>query len=472
MDEPSKVSVPQVKGAMFLTNTGSFFNTEKLSVPVILRHSFNPYYVQVKSRVTNQMFISPPEYVILNPKGEKDEKVSSVCKMMCESLIDYNTELNTNLFLHGQAAFGDIFDFGASLYEPSWTKKIINGVSWTILYSLNRLPTDTFRLLPDDVKASPSQILKGICMVDGKIKYYQYKEDFKFHEIPGILHIKPPNSRDLAGDALSWPIIPLIEIANYLVDLRRIKNARIAAPSVYVKMLSDDENTIAVATDIITNQGSKQNFAHDENIEVYSLSIGDNGTVEEAIASVENLIDTLYNPAAMISNKGTRIGGSDQGAERLIYAQANTFLSWLDMGFSTLIQRWLNLNGFVGYTGLVIFPKLEVDKTELNLIKARDASADQTATIDEIRLMRGMKVTDEETYNTIMAERASRASSSISFGSTGGELVQNTPLPIRPNPMIPVADETSKKLNAIENKFESSLYDAIGVPHSKRGESV
>ena len=289
---------------------------------------------------------------------------------------------------------------------------------------------------------------------------YQYQEDNKFHEVVNILHIKSPNSRDLAGDALSWPIIPLIEILNYLIDLRRIKNARIAVPSTYVKMLSDDDDTIAAATDIITNQGSKQNFAHDENIEVYTLDIGNNGTVEDAIASVEKLIDAMYNPAAMISNQGTRLGGSDQGAERLIYAQANTFLSWLDLGFSTLIQRWLDINGFVGYTGQVWFPKLEVDKTLTNLQTANDGFVDGSLTRDERRVLRGFDVTDDETAALLDEEFKSAPAPVPELG-----VVQNSArkLPVRPNPALPIAEETANKLNESERKFESSIYDAIGI---------
>ena len=457
------IRVPTVQGSTFLTNTGTFFNTEKLSVPVILRHSVNPYYVQVKSRVTNQMFSSgAPEPTIYNPAGEKDEKISAICKKMCENLIDYNTGLKTNLFLHGQSVFGDIFDFGPAIFEPVWTDMPINGITWKGLYALNRLPIDTFRLLADAVDRTPAQIVKGICIVDGKIKYYQYQEDNKFHEVVNILHIKSPNSRDLAGDALSWPIIPLIEILNYLIDLRRIKNARIAVPSTYVKMLSDDEDTIAAATDIITNQGSKQSFAHDENIEVYTLGIGDNGTVEDAIASVEKLIDAMYNPAAMISNQGTRLGGSDQGAERLIYAQANTFLSWLDLGFSTLIQRWLDINGFVGYTGQVWFPKLEVDKTLTNLQTANDGFADKSLTRDERRVLRGFDVTDDETAAILNEEFASAPVPDM--GAIPG-VVQNSSrkLPVRPNPALPIAEDTANKLNESEKKLETSIYDALGI---------
>jgi hypothetical protein len=453
------IKVPSVQGSTFLTNQNTFFNVEKLSIPIILRHSVNPYYVQVKSRVTNQMFSNPPDYAILNQIGEKDEKISAVCKRMCENLIDYNTGLKTNLYLHGQSAFGDIFDFGPAIFEPVWTDMLMDGINWKGLYSLNRLPIDTFRQLADGVKETPSQVVKGICMVDGKVKYYQYQSDNKFHEVTNILHMKAPNSRDLAGDALSWPIIPLIEILNYLIDLRRIKNARIAAPSVYVKMLSDDDDTIAAATDIITNQGSKQNFAHDENLEVYTLDIGNNGTVEDAIKSVENLIDAMYNPAAMISNTGTRLGGSDAGAERLIYAQANTFLSWLDLGFSTLIQRWLDINGFVGYTGQVWFPKLEVDKTTINLQTAKEGFADKALTRDEIRVLLNHDIADEDTARILDEEFASAPVVAPDMG-----VVQNSSrVPFRPNPAMPIVEDTADKLMESEKKFETSIYDALGI---------
>ncbi|MDD4449070.1 MAG: ADP-ribosyltransferase [Methanothrix sp.] len=407
-DAQKSTKIIKSQGKQFLTNTGQFFNVERLSIPVILKHSINPYYVQVKERVSGNLFQEYPTYTIWNQQGEKDEKLSMTAMRMCDNLIDADSGMRTNLFMHCQAAWSNgLYDFGGALFEPIWADMPINGVNWKGLYALKQLPSDTFRLLPEGFDKTPAQIMKGVVIgTDGKIHYYQYQDDNKFYEIQNILHIKSPQSRDLAGDALSWPVIPVIEMLNFCLDIRRQKGKRVGAPSLFVEMLSDDEDTLAVATDIITNWDSGTQFAHDENIRVYNLGIGDNGTIEDAIKSLESLLDSLYNPAAVIQKEGTRIGGSDQGAERLIYAQANKFMGWIDLGFSTLLQRWLDINGFEGYTAGVSFPKLEVDKTLLNLQTAKEGYEDKSLTLDERRVLRGHEPADDETKALLAEEYA------------------------------------------------------------------
>lgn len=452
-------------GRSFLTNTGNWFNVEKLSVPYILKTSVNPYYVIVKSRVTNQLFGNPPEYNIYNPNQEKDSKLSDIAKKMCENLIDLDTMMKTNMFLNAQTAFSDIFDYGASLFEPVWGPSNIAGINWQNLIALKHLPTDTFRLLPDGIDKTPSQIVKGIYIgVDGKVHYSQQQDDGKFYEIKNILHIKSPISRDLAGDALSWPVIPIIEMLNFMIDIRRMKGARVGAPSVFVEMLSDDDDTKAIAEDIIQNWGVTTQFAHSDKIRVYTISTDESPTVEDAIKSLETLLDSLYNPASMIQKDGTRLGGSDAGAERLIYAQANTFLSWLDLGFSSIIGKWLDINGFTdkGYTGIVWFPKLEVDKTLLDMQKANDGFTDQSLTRDERRVLRGFDVADDDTAAILDEEYSSMGAFMPGLVQNSNPIHNSNP-PIKPNPAMPIVEKTAEELKSHSRKLETHIYSAMGI---------
>jgi hypothetical protein len=471
-DAAPTTKIIKSQGRSFLTNTGQFFSVEKLSIPVILKHSVNPYYVTVKDRVSGNMFGEYPVYTVWNPAGEKDEKLSDTAMRMCDNLIDADSGMRTNLFMHCQSAWSDIFDFGASLYEPIWTDMPINGVNWKALYALKHLPTDTFRLMPGDVDRTPSQICKGVVIgKDGKIHYYQYQDDNQFYEIANILHIKSPHSRDLAGDALSWPIIPVIEMLNFCLDIRRQKGKRVGAPSLFVEMLSDDEDTRLVAEDIITNWDSGTQFAHDENIRVYALDVKEGGTIEDAIKSLESLLDSIYNPAAMIQKQGTRLGGSDQGAERLIYAQANKFMGWIDLGFSTLLQKWLDINGFVGYTAGISFPKLEVDKTLLNLQTAKEGYEDKSLTLDERRVLRGHEPADDDIKAKLAEEYAVAMPSipaepaivDLTAPAPADATVQNSNPPYKPNPALPIAEQTAEELRVHNRKLETHIYSALGI---------
>lgn len=485
-------------GRTFLTDTGVYYNVGKITSSTILKHSINPYYTIKKGSITNQVFVGPPKYEIFNPANEKDEVLSLVATKMFEGLVDWETRSPANLYQYIQMAFSDMFDGGASIFEPVWVN--VNG--WQILYSLKHLPWDTFVDLPDSYKESPSSMLKGVVMNEqGILEYYQLQDDALFHQIPNALHIKSPMSRDMAGDPLCLPIISIIDMLNFLWDIARMKAARVGAPSVMVEVLADDEETLAQATDIITNWGVRTQFSHNEFIRVYDLGISNDNGIEGTIDAAEQILDSVYNPAAQLSDKGTtRIGGSDNAAERMLYNQANTFLSWLELGFSTLVQRWLDINYFVGYSGKVVLPKLEIDKTVINLQKANDGYADKSITLDERRELRGLSVADdeiraklEEEYGGSDTLLTTDPSSPLLTGGTEeeqqkgdgteevtdeeevkeedvkeekkgkkGGAIKNTAL--KPRPLFEALDDqTEKDLFKAEDAYSKAVYKALGV---------
>jgi len=132
-------------GRTFLTDTGVYYNVGKITPSTILKHAVNPYYTIKKGSITNQVFVGPPKYEIFNPANEKDEVLSLVATKMFEGLVDWETRSPANLYQYIQMAFSDIFDGGASIFEPVWVN--VNG--WQTLYSLKHLPWDTFVDLPD-----------------------------------------------------------------------------------------------------------------------------------------------------------------------------------------------------------------------------------------------------------------------------------------------------------------------------------
>jgi hypothetical protein len=330
------------------------------------------------------------------------------------------------------------------------------------------MPIETFKDCPMSINESPSAIVKGIVInpETKKLEYYQLQDDMQYHKIDNVIHIKSPVSVDLAGDALSWPIIPLIELLNYLIDLRRIKNARIAAPSVFVEMDSDDQDTVDIATDIVNNYGVRKNFAHDKNIKVYTVDPANNGSIEDAILSVETTISELYNPAVMFQRRdssGSSLSGSNSSAERMVYAQSNTFLSWLDFGFSTLLQKWLDINGFVGYTAKIEFSKLKVDETLLKLQTATDGYNDKSLTRDERRALRGAVPADDD-INAQLDEEFAASAMPMFFPTIGdGATIQNSNPPIKPNPALPIVDNISKELKGSNDILKSHIYSAMGI---------
>ena len=463
MKSDVSIKIPSnVNGRVFLTNTGKWFAVDRINVNTIQKHSANPYYAIKRSSVTAQIFTGEPKIEIINPDGELDEELTKFAKNMLYNLTDWNTGLPVSIYQHQQASFLDVFDGGAGIFEPVWAN--VNG--WTYLYALNRLPWTTFKDLPDGFEDSPSALLKGIVVgPDGKLQYWQMQDDGQYHQIENVLHIRNPQSHDLAGDPLSLPILPIIEMLNFTWDLNRMKDARIGAPSIFVEMLTSDDDTVKVATDIITNWGAKTQFAHSENIKVYNLPMGDSGSLMSTIEGLEQILDAIYNPAAMVQKQGTLIGGSDAAAERLLYSQSNTFLSWLDLGFTSLLQKWLQLNMFSGYLAKMTLPKLESDKSASDREEVAIGYNTKTLTLNERRRRLGEQDATDEVKAELQEE----------FSSTGGLDMTSSPfLPTIQNSakqntktgLEDIEDLTKKaalKLLTNEYSFEKKVLQAVGV---------
>ncbi len=460
----TSIKLPTVTGRMFLTNTGEWFNVSRITTEYILKRSANPYYIRKKNELTNQMFIGDLKYEVFGPSGELDEKLSAMAKGMCNSMVEWLTNAPTSLYHHTQTAFADIFDGGCAIFEPVWAT--YNG--WVVLYALNHLPFDTFQELPKGFDGSPAQLLKGLAInpTTQKLEYWQKQDDGELHLIQNVLHIKSPVSRDLAGDPLCMPILPIIDILNYLIEILRMKAGRVGAPSLFVEVLSDDEDTLAAAQDIIQNYGVKNQFAHNQNIRVYTVDLKEGGGIEEAINQFESVLDAIYNPAAMLEKSGTIIGGSDAGAERLIYTQANTMLGWLEVGLTSLLQKWLVLNGFdTSYIAKVSFPKLEPDKTTKMNERVRTGFDTMTLSRSERR-----KLLDAPPETP---EIAAELEKEFGASSTPAATIQNTArhklrvMREHSNEINeytdPIVDQTENDIIEEEQKFESVIYAAMGI---------
>ena len=447
-------------GKAFLTNQDAYFNVDKINAKTIMQYSVNPYYDTKKSRLSHQIFNGPPKIEIFTPDYELDEELTDRAYKMCENLADWNTKDKrgkTNIYQIAQQAFSDIFDGGASLLEPIWVKN----ESFINLHALNRLPWDTFKDLPDSYDTSPSIILKGVLVnTKGEMEYWQYQDDGKYHKIDNILHIKRPTSRDLAGDALCIPIIPVIIILDYLWDILRRKMGRVGIPSIFIETQSGDDETQNFADKILRDWGNDIQFKHNPNIRVYTLDFDDSADVEGAIRQAEEILDHIYNPTQLVEKSGTVVGGSDAGAERLINAQGNTMLTWLDAGFTSLLQQWLDMNGFEGYTASIEFPKSEKDETATKLLIAKAGYETKTLTITEIReLLPGIAPTDDEILTTL-EEQYSKNTPSFEGFQNSAPVRQNL---TKSSISEKIEEKVEKELLDVESQFEKRILEAVGL---------
>ena len=388
-------------------------NYSKVTLDTILRFQPHAFYSIKELYLKSQIYNGEPIYTVLNPKQQKDDKLTGIMSAMCRSMIDPESHTPKPFHVYMQQAFSDIFAAGASVYEPQWGVKPGN---WMMLTGMKHLEWQTMRYGPTDIEhmKTYSKYLKGITYnpTFSEVEYWQTQGDSQVL-IPNILHIKDPASPDLAGIPMCIPLIGLLDLLDFFLKIMKMKGSRTGAPALLVKMLDDTAETQEDAITIADSWGSVFQFAYGNNLDVTTLDIKDNQTIETQIELVISIIDRLWNPATQLDKSGTLIGGSDKGGMVLLNSMINDIIDWISLGYSVVLQQWLNYNGFAGYSAIVQMPHSETDASELNIEKCRAGYDTQSLPLAERRKLLGQNETDGATATAIKEEFSSSVSSGL-----------------------------------------------------------
>jgi hypothetical protein len=379
-------------------------NYSKVTLDTILKFQPHSFYSIKEIYLKSQIYNGAPVYSVTNPKQQLDKKLTDIMIGMCKGMKDPETGIPKPFHVYMQQGFPDVFAAGASTYEPQWGLGIGN---WMMLTGMKHLEWQTMRFSPSDAEhiKTYSKYLKGITYnpTFSEVEYWQTQENTQIL-IPQILHIKDPASPDLAGIPMCIPLIGLLDLLDFYLKVMKMKGSRIGAPSVLVKMLNDDDDTVSDATTITQNWGSVFQFAYGNNLDITTLDVKDNQTIEGQVELIISIIDRLWNPATQLDKSGTLIGGSDKGGMVLLNSMINDIIDWLSLGYSVVLQQWLDYNGFIGYIANVQLPHVEIDATELNIEKCRAGYETQALALSERRKLLGHEETDDATAQAIKDE--------------------------------------------------------------------
>jgi hypothetical protein len=104
--------------------------------------------------------------------------------------------------------------------------------------------------------------------------------------------------------------------------------------------------------------GKDSCFVLPKGTEFADMHLTENTTAEDRLASLKRRIDGYYNPSTFLQKEGNSIGGSDSGSADMIKNMIESVLSREEQGLGEkLLQMWLDVNGFIGYTPECRFPR-------------------------------------------------------------------------------------------------------------------
>jgi hypothetical protein len=160
-----------------------------------------------------------------------------------------------------------------------------------------------------------------------------------------------------------------------------------------------------------------------------------------------------------LDKSGTLIGGSDKGGMVLLNSMINDIIDWLSLGYSVVLQQWLDHNGFVGYNANAQLPHVEIDATELNIEKCRAGYETQALALSERRKLLGHEETDDATATAIQEEYSAVTPPPTGIFQNATPITQDKTL----NADMASGGVTETELSQNATRYESDIKRILGI---------
>ena len=398
MAESIKVATKKEQGDIYISSNGAYFQAPDITVERLVDFKKNVYAKGLMMKQLHLIFNDACEFEVLDELGNQYEKLEQDIKRMCEAR-------EVNLWAKIKMAWSDHFWFGVALQNEVWD--YVGNIY--MFQKLRHLPAESFDLPPDNASMKVySELLQGIILNSkAKIEFWQtLKLRGKPKQLKNITMIKEPTSTKLAGEAVILPIVPIISMLKFVWDTQIQQANRTGAKILFIKVTNpqqaNDSNgnvgDMAHAKMILQKWGKNTAFPLRENMEIIDPKIRDDSNNLEIIAALNQMLLDYISPIGLLSSgdDGARLGGSDSQRERLIQKWIKSTHNWLEAEYSNMLQPYLDVNGYDGYTVRVRIPLPEIDMSELNLKRADSGTKNKVLFPNEIRALLGAEELTEE----------------------------------------------------------------------------
>jgi hypothetical protein len=405
MPDPSKKKAKQTKesGTVFISNVGTYYSSPSINADTIHDLQLNVYASGLAKKQQHLIFTDEYTLEVKDPKGETDAELTQAMTTMCEAQA-------VNLWPNMIRAYNSVFWWGIALYNDVW-EWVDNTYTLT---ALRHLPSYSFRVSSYSSIDVYSEILEGITLNNGEVEYWQVKDSTEIpKKLDYVFAVKDPVSDKLAGDPIILPLIPVINMLKFVWDTQMQQSNRTGAKILFIKVTDPQPaseangniSDVEWANEIIENWGKNTAYQLRGNMELLDPGIKDDSNNLDVINALSNMLIDYITPTSYItSNSENRLGGSDKQREELILKYIQGVHSWIENAFESLLQKYLDANGYDGYRCYIEIPAPSVDNSQLMLDQARAGFDTQTLSKNEIRKRLGAEELDDEGIESLLKE--------------------------------------------------------------------
>lgn len=422
----AKVS-QEAEGSEVFTSTAFKWQWPKIDTKLIEDYADNALLAEplknIKDLVFSQYEDHPAPWVtVKDPEGNIDDQLSKEGQTIAKVCEFYPAHIR---------AYMDQELGGCSVWSPGWGT--IDGVTGICPVELRNLPWNSFRDLPQGFMDVYNDIMPGI-VIDPETKntrIFQKKDDrstpteiVQTSPLPSWIIVRDPSTPKPSGKPGCLPVVTLITNYNYADTAWNQKMNRVAAPALFLQMTADlNKKNEEYAKAIVKKWGKDTGFLLTKDMIPVDPHLIESQTAEERLAWLKKRIDGFYNPATFLQKEGNSIGASDSGAADMVHQRTVSTLSQLETGLGeTLLQIWLDINGFAGYSVEVRYPRPQTKNDTQTLAEIAEANKNGQISDTEARqLYPNLDLPDEtpEEQAARDAQYAKRKPAPATFGGFG-----------------------------------------------------
>ena len=377
VSQPGATIKQEAEGSDVFTSGGLKWAAPRIDTKLIEQYSDNALLAEPLKNLKDVIFTNyedhpTPWVTVKDPDGNIDDDLSKQGQQIAKVCDFYNAHIT---------AFMDEEKGGCSVWSPGWGT--IDGVTGICPVELRNLPWNSFRDMPAGFSDTYNDIMPGIVIDPNtkEVRIFQKKDDrsiaaeiVQTKPLPSWLIVRDPASPKPAGKPGCLPVIQLITKYNHADHAMDQKMNRVAAPS--ATPLADITKANKDFWEGFTKRWGKDTvFVLPKGTEFADMHLSENTTAEDRLTLLKKRIDGFYNPSTFLQKEGSSISASDTGAMSMINKRTVSTLSQLESGLGeVLLQIWLDINGFIGYSAECRYPRPETQDDAQTLAEIAEAN--------------------------------------------------------------------------------------------------
>ncbi len=464
---PLKQEMTQEQGIIYISSaTGNIYKSPKITISKIKEMLQNPYIVSKLEKRSITYFPERVQIEVYDPQQNLAPDETKIFQNMCET---EDVRLSDRIIQGDHNAYA----YGIGIYNPVWARK--GGRIY--LQKLRHLPSWSFDIRPTVTSSTEtwSSLLQGIILgADGTPEYWQRKNSTttETEKISNVMIVKDPKDESLAGDSDLIPLVSTIEMIKFVLNTEMQVINRAGAPIFCIKitnprpaedLVCDGVSDIDFANMFIRNADKDNAFTLRENMSIENIPFDpkkDNLATESTLKAI---IDDYFSISNQISKNGTLIGGSAIPEFQLLLQAIKGRHNWLLAPFESLLNQYFVLNGYPeGWTVKLTIPLWDEDKTEQKLKEADLGAKYKMIDGDDFRaLLPDIEPADDKKWVKIFDFWKKVQDAGITQPSQFTRHSHQFTEESEGEPMDPLAEDLSGKLNDEIDKLADEIYKAV-----------